>query len=254
MRTSSNRTATSVRGDAPMAPETATALAHSLASGDTASNGDTGISGTGGTKGMAHPVSGSNAGGGTGTVPGSVSLPPYDPGTFWDEMFAAPDRVRPVYAPLVQHLARLSPEAVDRRQRAAELSFKARGITFAVNQGAEGVEKIMPFDLAPRLVSATDWRRIERGLEQRIRALNLFLHDVYHEQRILRPGGPIPPELVLGARGFRREFRGVDVPGGVYTHVAGSDLVRDGSGAFFVLEDNLRTPSGVSYVVETAGC
>ena len=166
-----------------------------------------------------------------------------------DEMFEAPGRVRPHYASLARHLATLSEAEVARRQRAAEFSFESRGITFAVNQGSQGVEKIMPFDLIPRLVSASEWVTIERGLEQRVRALNLFLHDVYHGQRILG-AGIIPPELILGSRGYRREFRGVDVPLGVYTHITGSDLVRDASGAFHVLEDNLRTPSGVSYLVE----
>jgi len=179
----------------------------------------------------------------------SAHLPVYDPGVFWDEVFEAPGVVRPHYESLARRLATLSPADVDRRQRAADLSFTVRGITFAVNQGAEGVEKIMPFDLIPRLILPTEWSRIERGLEQRVRALNLFLHDIYHGQRILR-AGVVPPELVLGARGYRREFRGVDVPLGVYTHIVGSDLVRDDSGEFAVLEDNLRTPSGVSYVVE----
>jgi uncharacterized circularly permuted ATP-grasp superfamily protein len=176
-------------------------------------------------------------------------VPNYDPGAFYDEMFEAPGAVRPHYVTLARRLATLSSADVARRQRAAELSFTVRGITFAVNQGAEGVEKIMPFDLIPRIIQADEWTKIERGLEQRVRALNLFLHDVYHDQRILR-SGVIPPELVLGARGYRREFRQVDVPLGVYTHIVGSDLVRDGTGELMVLEDNLRTPSGVSYVVE----
>ena len=107
----------------------------------------------------------------------------------------------------------------------------------------------MPFDLVPRIITADEWRKIERGLEQRVRALNLFLHDIYQTSSILRQG-IVPPELVLGARGYRREVRGMTVPLGVYTHVVGSDLVRDASGEFYVLEDNLRTPSGVSYVVE----
>ena len=183
------------------------------------------------------------------TVAGAEVALRYDVGRFWDEMFEADGSVRPHYAPLARQLATLSQEDVARRQYGAELSFQARGITFAVNQGPEGVEKIMPFDLVPRLITADEWRRIERGLEQRVRALNLFLHDIYHQQRILT-SGVIPPELVLGARGYRREFRGVDVPLNVYTHIVGSDLVRDGSGQFLVLEDNLRTPSGVSYLVE----
>jgi uncharacterized circularly permuted ATP-grasp superfamily protein len=173
----------------------------------------------------------------------------YDPGEFWDEMFAAPGQVRPSYAPLARELSTLSAADVERRQRAADLSFEARGITFAVNQGPEGLEKIMPFDLVPRIITADEWRTIERGLEQRVRALNLFLHDIYQTGRILRQG-IIPPEVVLGSRGYLREVRGMTVPLGVFTHVVGSDLVRDASGEFFVLEDNLRTPSGVSYVVE----
>ena len=174
---------------------------------------------------------------------------PYDPGKFWDEMFAGPGDVRPYYAPLGRALATLSPADVERRQRAADLSFQARGITFAVNQGPEGLEKIMPFDLVPRIITADEWRKIERGLEQRVRALNLFLQDIYQTGNILRQG-VVPADIVLGSRGYRREVRGMTVPLGVFTHVVGSDLVRDASGEFYVLEDNLRTPSGVSYVVE----
>jgi uncharacterized circularly permuted ATP-grasp superfamily protein len=176
-------------------------------------------------------------------------LAAYDPTAFWDEMFSAPGVVRPHYAALARRLETLSAQEVTRRQRAADLSFQARGITFAVNQDPSGLEKIMPFDLVPRIILAEEWERIERGLEQRVRALNLFLHDVYHDQKILT-SGLIPPELVLGARGYRREVRSVEPPLGVYTHVVGSDLVRDHKGDFYVLEDNLRVPSGVSYVVE----
>jgi uncharacterized circularly permuted ATP-grasp superfamily protein len=183
------------------------------------------------------------------TVAATPEVFAYDPDGFWDEMFEGPGRVRPVYRALARALATLSTSEVERRQHAADLSFQARGITFAVNQGPEGVEKIMPFDLVPRIITAAEWRTIERGLEQRVRALNLFLHDIYHEARILR-AGVIPPELVLGSRGYSREVRGMDVPHRVYTHVVGSDLVRDQTGDFYVLEDNLRTPSGVSYVVE----
>jgi len=177
------------------------------------------------------------------------SVPAYDVGDFWDEMFEAPGHLRPHYEVLARHLATLSGNEVARRQRAAELSFEVRGITFAVNQGPEGIEKIMPFDVVPRLIQAAEWRHIERGLDQRIRALNLFLHDIYHAQHILNDG-TLPADLVLGARGYRREMRGLEVPGGVYTHIVGSDLIRDRQGMFYVLEDNLRTPSGVSYVVE----
>jgi len=176
-------------------------------------------------------------------------LPAYAPDGFWDEMFEAPGQVRPHYAGLAGRLATLGPADVAKRQRAAEVSFQAQGITFSLNQDPSGPEKTMPFDLVPRIVRADEWARIERGLEQRVRALNLFLHDIYHEQRILGTD-LIPAELVLGAGGYRREFRGVDLPLGVYTHVVGSDLVRDSTGSWYVLEDNLRVPSGVSYVVE----
>ncbi|MEX2236600.1 MAG: circularly permuted type 2 ATP-grasp protein [Dehalococcoidia bacterium] len=176
-------------------------------------------------------------------------LEAYDSAAFWDEMFESPGVVRPHYRPLASRLETLGSEEVARREQAAHLSFQARGITFAVNQDTEGVEKIMPFDLIPRLILPGEWKQIERGLEQRVRALNLFLEDVYHDQRILG-SGVIPPELVLGARGYRRQLHGADLPLNVYTHIVGSDLVRDGSGQFYVLEDNLRTPSGVSYLVE----
>jgi uncharacterized circularly permuted ATP-grasp superfamily protein len=183
------------------------------------------------------------------TVPADNPTLEYDTGGFWDEMFLPDGSARPHYAPLVRQLATLTPSEVARRQNAAEESFRTRGITFAVSQGAEGVEKIMPFDLVPRVLTSDEWTKIERGLEQRVRALNHFLHDVYHHQRILADG-VIPTDLVLGARGYRREFHGLNVRHDVYTHVVGSDLVRDATGTFHVLEDNLRTPSGVSYVVE----
>jgi uncharacterized circularly permuted ATP-grasp superfamily protein len=179
----------------------------------------------------------------------AADVPRYDPGEFWDEMFEAPDRVRDHYRQLAALLVTLGPQEVATRQHAAELSFQSRGVTFALNQGAEGVEKIMPFDMVPRLLRADEWQTIEHGLEQRVRAINLFLHDIYHAQHIVNDG-TLPAELVFGSRGYRREMRGFDAPGGIYTHIVGSDLVRDGNGQFLVLEDNLRTPSGISYVIE----
>src|SRR5258708_32662624 len=118
-------------------------------------------------------------------------------------MFVSPDEVRPYYASLAKALATLSHDEVERRQRAADLSFQARGITFAVNQGPEGVEKIMPFDLVPRIITAEEWRKIERGLDQRVRALNLFLYDIYPDEALLRQN-VLPPDVVLGAPGPRR--------------------------------------------------
>ncbi len=131
----------------------------------------------------------------------------------------------------------------------ADVSFLNQGITFTVYGDQRGVEKIFPFDLVPRIVPAEEWDLIERGLSQRITALNLFCQDVYHEQRILKEG-IIPPELVFGARMFRREMLGVNVPKDIYIHICGTDLIRDTSGQYLVLEDNGRTPSGVSYVLE----
>ena len=135
-----------------------------------------------------------------------TALESYDLGGFCDEVFAAPGVPRPQYEAIARRLATLSPEEVDARRRAAELAFRVGGITFAVNQGAEGTEKIMPFDLVPRVITSDEWDRVARGLEQRVRALNLFLDDIYHSQRILR-SGVLPAELVLGAQGYRRELR-----------------------------------------------
>ena len=142
------------------------------------------------------------------------------------------------------------PADVERRQRAADLSFQARGITFAVNQGPEGLEKIMPFDLVPRIITADEWRKIERGLEQRVRALNLFLQDIYQTGRILREG-IIPPELVLGSRGYRREVRGMTVPlGSLYPRRRQRPGARCVGRVLRPRRQPAHAQSGVSYVVE----
>src|SRR5262245_21831253 len=167
----------------------------------------------------------------------------------FDEMLAAPREIRAHYRPLYSRLAKLGPEELGRRTRAADALMRREGITFTVYGRGAGVERIMPFDPVPRLVPAEEWDRIDRGLKQRVRALNLFIHDVYHDRRILKDG-VVPAELVLGASGYRREVNGLAVPGGVYVHVAGIDLIRDPQGNYLVLEDNCRTPSGVSYVLK----
>jgi uncharacterized circularly permuted ATP-grasp superfamily protein len=174
----------------------------------------------------------------------------YDVGRFYDEMFESAGVPRPHYRALHERLVTMDAESIEERVRVANAFFLAQGIGFNVYGHAEGADRIFPFDLVPRIVPAEDWRRIERGLEQRLRALNLFLDDVYHRGRILAEGR-VPLELVFGSEGFRREMIGVDVPGGVYAHVGGVDLVRDGDGRYLVLEDNLRTPSGVSYMLES---
>jgi uncharacterized circularly permuted ATP-grasp superfamily protein len=176
--------------------------------------------------------------------------PPYRPapGTF-DEMIDGEGEVRPHYQRIHDLWHRLTPEQLRERRRAVDTAFLRQGITFNVYGDAAGSERVFPFDLMPRLVTAEEWRRIEAGLVQRLTALNLFLHDVYHDQRILKDG-VIPDYYVLSARHFRREFMGFEVPGDVYIHVCGTDLVRGADGSYMVLEDNGRCPSGVSYVLE----
>jgi uncharacterized circularly permuted ATP-grasp superfamily protein len=173
----------------------------------------------------------------------------YQVNGLFDEMFAEPGTPRPHYAPIARRLAKLNSAALDRRRRMADVSFRNQGITFSVYGDTRGVEKTFPFDLVPRIVPANEWDIIERGLIQRITALNMFCQDIYHDQRILKEG-LIPPELIYGAKMFRREMFGVNVPRDVYIHICGTDLIRDKWGQYLVLEDNGRTPSGVSYVLE----
>jgi len=173
----------------------------------------------------------------------------YDTGGFYDEMFEAPGQPRSGCSILAQRLASLSLGDLQRRQQAAERTLLNMGITFNVYGHEAGAEKIFPFDLVPRIVPGREWERIERGLVQRIRALNLFIHDVYHEQRILNDG-VVPRDLVETSKGFLRQCVGLEPPRGVWCHITGTDLVRDRDGTFYVLEDNLRCPSGVSYVLE----
>ncbi|MFO0865144.1 MAG: circularly permuted type 2 ATP-grasp protein [Gemmataceae bacterium] len=167
----------------------------------------------------------------------------------YDELFAGAGSPHPAFRDLIGMIGRLTtPEFMDKRAL-ADLVFVNHGITFSVYSDRRGVEKIFPFDLIPRPVSANDWSSIDRGLRQRILALNSFLYDVYHDQRILKEK-VIPAELVLKSKGFRKEMVGFTPPGRQYVHVCGTDLVRDAKGQFLVLEDNGRTPSGVSYVLE----
>ncbi|MBC8078509.1 MAG: circularly permuted type 2 ATP-grasp protein [Chloroflexales bacterium] len=166
----------------------------------------------------------------------------------YDEMFAAPDAPRPHYRRVYERLHELSPEALQARQQAADVSFLNQGITFTVYGREEGTERIFPYDLLPRIISAAEWATLERGLTQRITALNLFLADIYGEGKILRQG-VVPYELIYSSRHYRRELRGVQVPRGVYISVVGTDLVRLPDGRFAVLEDNLRVPSGASYLL-----
>jgi uncharacterized circularly permuted ATP-grasp superfamily protein len=167
----------------------------------------------------------------------------------WDELFGGPASPHSHCGGLVERLGQLLIDDFQQRRLNADLAFINQGITFTVYADRRGVEKIFPFDLVPRPVVASEWQPLEAGLLQRIRALNLFLHDVYHEGRILKDG-VVPAELVLQSKCYRPEMAGFDPPGGQYIHVVGTDLVRDPRGQFLVLEDNGRTPSGVSYVLE----
>lgn len=173
----------------------------------------------------------------------------YDTGDFQDELFLKGGQPRPGARGLVEAIERLSDGELRAKQHAAELALRNAGITFNVYGDQAGADKVFPFDIVPRIVEASEWADIERGLAQRIRALNAFVDDVYHEQRIVREG-VVPEHVVTSSRGFRRQCVGLDPPLGVWCHVNGTDLVRDRDGAFYVLEDNLRCPSGVSYVLE----
>jgi uncharacterized circularly permuted ATP-grasp superfamily protein len=173
----------------------------------------------------------------------------YEVDGLFDEVFTESGKPRKHYAPLVSRLKALGQPAFERRRRMTDMLFRNQGITFTVYSDTHGVEKIFPFDLVPRIVPADEWDVIERGLVQRITALNLFCQDIYHGQRILKER-VIPPELIYGAKMFRREMFGVNVPRDIYIHICGTDLIRDNEGKYFVLEDNGRTPSGVSYLLE----
>jgi uncharacterized circularly permuted ATP-grasp superfamily protein len=167
----------------------------------------------------------------------------------FDEMADLRQGVRPHYKKFQQLFADLTEPEFQARRQAIDNAFLRQGVTFNVYGDAAGAEKIFPFDLLPRIIPGSEWELLERGLTQRIMALNLFLHDIYHEQKILKDG-VIPEFYVLSARHFRREFVNFNVPKDIYIHVCGTDLIRDKDGHYLVLEDNGRCPSGVSYVLE----
>ncbi|HEV2434984.1 MAG TPA: circularly permuted type 2 ATP-grasp protein [Verrucomicrobiae bacterium] len=167
----------------------------------------------------------------------------------FDEMLDPKSGVRLHYRKLHKLFGNIKAVELNAKRRAVDTAFLRQGITFNVYGDVQGAEKIFPFDLLPRIIPSAEWDFLERGLAQRITALNLFLHDVYHEQKIVKDG-VIPEFYILSARHFRREFVNFEVPKGIYIHVCGTDLIRDDSGRYLVLEDNGRCPSGVSYVLE----
>ena len=164
-------------------------------------------------------------------------------------MFEPSGAIRPHYRNLADQFEQLDEESFRRKREAVDLAFLQKGITFTVYGNEESTERIFPFDLIPRIIPNSEWQALARGLEQRIRALNLFLDDVYHDQKILNDG-IIPREIVESAPYFRPAFMGFDVPKDIYVHICGTDLIRNDQGQYLVLEDNARSPSGVSYMLE----
>lgn len=173
----------------------------------------------------------------------------YQTDGFHDEMFDVSGEVRQEARLLLETINSLEEGQLLRCQRAAERLLLQMGVTFNVYGDSAGTEKIFPFDLIPRIVSAEEWEWIERGLKQRIHALNEFIDDIYHDQRILKDK-VIPQEVIRSAVFYRRQCQGINPPGRVWCHISGTDLVRHGDGRIYVLEDNPRVPSGVSYVLE----
>jgi uncharacterized circularly permuted ATP-grasp superfamily protein len=172
----------------------------------------------------------------------------YVPEKTYDEMFDPSGQARNHYAALEGFFDQLGSDELKRRRRSADLSFLHQGVTFTVYGHEDSTEKVFPYDIVPRILTAKEWAPIEAGLSQRITALNLFLEDIYHGAKILKDK-VLPAHLVYSCRHYLRQMRGVKVPKGVYVSIVGTDLVRDETGQFFVLEDNLRVPSGVSYML-----
>jgi len=178
-----------------------------------------------------------------------VNFDSYDSGDFYDELFGADGNPRPECQPLIDHFNHLSREHLHQRQQAAQIGLFKLGVTFNVYGAEEGTERILPFDLIPRIVLSQEWKTLEQGLKQRIQALNLFIADTYDQQKIVKDK-VIPEELIHSATGFLKPCMGLKPPQDVWCHITGTDLVRDKEGQWYVLEDNLRCPSGVSYVLE----
>lgn len=166
----------------------------------------------------------------------------------WDEMYA-PEGVREPYKQIVEYLQSIPQAILDGKEELARKLFMSQGITFTVYSSNEGIEKIFPFDIIPRIITSAEWAFIESGIKQRLHALNLFLKDVYHQQQIVKDG-IIPADIIYSCPHFLREMIGLKLPYDLYVHIAGIDLIRGEKGSFYILEDNLRTPSGVSYMIE----
>jgi uncharacterized circularly permuted ATP-grasp superfamily protein len=173
----------------------------------------------------------------------------YSLGAAYDEMFASPSQPRPHYQALFRRLNGMTPDEFRRHKAMTDLSMLQDGVGFTVYRQEEGIERVWPMDPVPRIIPAAEWQHIERGLAQRLLTLNLFLKDIYHDQLILSDK-VLDPRLVYEGAFFRREFMGAAVPRDIYIHICGTDLIRDSDGTYLVLEDNGRTPSGVSYMLQ----
>ena len=169
--------------------------------------------------------------------------------SYFDEMWGNDDQLRSPYQKFNDWFAGEDPTRLRKKQRDAEDLFRLTGITFNVYGASDAEERLIPFDIVPRIISGSEWHKLSRGIDQRVRTINAFLHDIYHNQEIVK-AGRIPVEMISQNEAFLPHMLGVEPPGGVYTHIVGIDLVRTGPGEFFVLEDNARTPSGVSYMLE----
>ena len=178
-----------------------------------------------------------------------MDLSNYEVGEFYDEMFESTGVAREAASPLVKRIDGMTKEELLQRQNAAELAMVRAGITFNVYTDNRGVEKTLPFDLIPRIVSSSEWTHIDAGLKQRIQALNLFIDDLYHDQKIVKDK-VVPEDILLSSKDLRPQCVGLNPPRGIWIHITGTDLVRHSDGNIYVLEDNLRCPSGVSYVLE----
>jgi len=179
----------------------------------------------------------------------TINWKTYDPDKFYDEIVSSPGNARAPARRLVSHLRSLTDEDIRDRRDSADVAIKKMGITFTVYSEEGNIDRSWPFDIIPRVISSKQWERTAEGLEQRLRALNLFINDLYHDQKIVKDG-ILPSHILENSKNFRPECVGVSPPFGVWAHICGTDLVRDKDGQFYVLEDNLRVPSGVSYMLE----
>jgi uncharacterized circularly permuted ATP-grasp superfamily protein len=167
----------------------------------------------------------------------------------WDEMYGPNSQIRDHYRKVIEYISKESADDLNKKEELAKRLFMSQGITFTVYNSGEGIEKIFPFDIIPRIITAKEWAFVEKGIKQRLTALNLFLKDVYNNQFIVKDG-IVPIDIIYSCPHFLREMYQLNVPHDIYIHISGIDLIRDEDGTFYVLEDNLRTPSGVSYMLE----